>query len=100
MLTVHSLLDNGWRIPCTYGLLPGKTRILYTNLLEQLDAAADLSPDTVLLDYEAGLRRAVLTIWPGTTIRGCYFHYMQALWRRFAQSDLVPEYEIPGSDVL
>ena len=24
---------------------------------------------------------------------------MQALWRRFAQSELVPEYEVPGSDV-
>ena len=36
LLTVHGLLDDGWRIPCAYGLLPGKTGILYTNLLEEL----------------------------------------------------------------
>ena len=99
LLTVHALYDNGWRIPSAYGLLPGKTEILYTNLLEQLDEAADFCPDTVLTDFEMGLRNAVRNVWPGTTLRGCYFHFKQALWRRFAQSDLVPEYKVPGSPI-
>ena len=34
LLTVHGLLDDGWRIPCAYALLPGKTEALYTNLLQ------------------------------------------------------------------
>ena len=99
LLTVHSILDDGWRIPCAYGLLPGKREVLYSNLLQQLDDIADISPDTVLTDYELGLRNAVRSIWPGATLRGCYFHFTQCLWRRFAQSDLVPEYQVPGSDV-
>ena len=99
LLTVHSILDDGWRIPCAYGLLPGKREVLYSNLLQQLDDIADISPDTVLTDYELGLRNAVRSIWPGATLRGCYFHFTQCLWRRFTQSDLVPEYQVPGSDV-
>ena len=99
MITVHALLDNNWRIPVAYGLLPGKSKALYTNLFEQLDDIADLQPGSVLMDYEDALRRAVVSIWPSTSIRGCYFHFKQALWRRFQQSDLVPEYEVPGSDV-
>ena len=34
-----------------------------------------------------------------TTIGGCYFYYKQALWRKLAQSDLVPEYKVAGPDV-
>ena len=62
LLTVHALLDDGWRIPCAYGLLPGKTTVLYQNLLEQLDVVADLSPGSVLMDFEAAMRKAVLSV--------------------------------------
>ena len=92
LLTVHGLLDDGWRIPFAYGLLPGKTQVLYTKLLEQLDTFGPFQPDTVLCDYERALQNAVLSIWPSKTIRGCYFHFKQCFWRKFSQSDLVPEY--------
>ena len=51
------------------------------------------------MDFEAAMRKAVLNVWPSTTIRGCYFHFKQALWRNFQKYDLVPEYQVPGSDV-
>ena len=84
-------------MPLAYGLLPRQED--YTNLLEELDTFGPFYPDTVLCDYEAGLRNAVTTVWPGTTLRGCYFHYKQALWRNFARFDLVPEYQVIGSDI-
>ena len=73
--------------------------MLYTKLLEQLDTFGPFHPDTVLCDYERALQNAVLSAWPSTTIRGCYFHFKQCLWRRFAQSDLVPEYQVLGSQI-
>ena len=78
-------------MPLAYGLLPGK---------EELDSLGPFYPDTVLCDYETGLRGAVTTVWPGTTLRGCNFHNKQALWRNFARFDLVPEHQVMGFDIL
>ena len=73
------------------GLLPGKTTVLYQNLLQQLEEVADITPGSVLMDFEAAMRKAVLAVWPSTTIRGCFFHFCQAFWRNFQKHDLVPE---------
>ena len=62
-------MDGDCRISCKYGLLPGKTEVLYTNLLEELDTLGSFTSDFVLLDYENALQNAVLTVWPGTTLR-------------------------------
>ena len=45
-------MDGGWRVSCTYALLPGKTEVLYTNLLEELDTLGSFTSDFVLLDYD------------------------------------------------
>lgn len=70
----------------------------YTNLLE-LDSFGPYDPQSVLCDYETGLHNAIQTVWPSTTLRGCYFHYKQALWRALQRTDLVPEYNVLDSDV-
>ena len=92
-------MAGGFLAPTSYALLPGKTEVLYTNLSEELDTLGLLTPDSVLLEYKQALQNAVLTVWPGTTLRGCYFHYKQALWRKLAKSYLVLEYKVAGSDV-
>ncbi|XP_063684392.1 uncharacterized protein LOC134818682 [Bolinopsis microptera] len=97
LLTVHGITPDNYRLPLAFGLLPGKRQEHYTNLLEELDRFGPFHPDTALCDYEAGLRNSVTAVWPGTTLRGCYFHFKQALWRNFARSDLVPEYQVVGS---
>jgi hypothetical protein len=89
---LHAIMGTGRRIPCTYGLLPGKTQVLYTNLFEELDTFGPFHPDTILTDYEKALQNAIQSVWPSATLRGCYFHYKKCLWKHFAQSDLVPEY--------
>ena len=38
-------------------------------------------------------------MWPSATIRGCYFHFKQALWRKLQAFDLVPEYKVLSSPV-
>ena len=87
-------------MPLAFGVLPGKTQTLYTNLFEALnDWATELDPQTVLCDYEIGLQNAVRAAWPQATLRGCYFHFSQALWRNLQAHDLVPEYNVPNSQV-
>jgi hypothetical protein len=31
LLSVHGLFDSGWHLPLVYGLIPGKTQVLYTD---------------------------------------------------------------------
>lgn len=42
-----------------------------------------LSPQLIHSDYEASLVRALRNVYPGAKITGCWFHYCQALRRRF-----------------
>jgi len=101
MVTIHALLDDGWVIPCVYMLLPGKLTTLYTAALEALDSLPGIDPDpqTVLADYELAIRNSVSTIWPCTVVRGCLFHFKQAILRKAASIGLAPFYKIIGSPV-
>ena len=47
LFTVHGIFDDGWNIPLAYGLFPGKTTSLYTNILENLDSFGPFSPKSV-----------------------------------------------------
>ena len=47
---------------------------------------------SVLVDYELALRSAVLKVWPGTTLRSCWFHYKQALFRHLQAEGLAADY--------
>ena len=91
--------NDGWRAPLVYGLLPGKTTTLYTNLLEELDSFGPYSPQSVLCDFELAIHNAVEAVWPSTAIRGCFFHYEQAMNRKLQQHNLMEENRVPDSDV-
>lgn len=99
MLSVHGLLPSSWHMPLAFGLLPGKTQVLYTNLLEELDSFGPYDPQSILCDYELGLHNAILSVWPSSTIRGCQFHFKQAMWRALQRTDLVPEYSVLTSPI-
>ena len=99
LLTVHGLTTDGYRLPLTYGLLPGKRQEMYCNLLNELDTNGPLQPLTVLADFEMGLRNAISTTWPNAAIRGCYFHFKQCLRRNLDRLGLTYEYQVFGSDI-
>ena len=77
LLQVGDSEFNGWHIPLVYGLLHGKTEVLYTSMFSYLDTCGPYGPQSVLCDYEQALHNAVVSTWPGVTPRGCYFHYSQ-----------------------
>ena len=96
---MHGLFDSGWHLPLVYGLIPGKTQVLYTDFLSELDSFGGFDPQSVLCDFERGLHNAISSVWPSATISGCYFHFEQALWRKLQAFDLVPEYKVLSSPV-
>ena len=101
LLSIHGLFHSGWRLPLVYGLIPGKTQVLYSDFLTELDSFGgfEFDPQSVLSDFEKGFHNAILSVWPSATIRGCYFHFKQALFRKLQSFDLFPEYKVLSSPV-
>ena len=41
-----------------------------------------LAPTTIFMDFETAAQNAVRTVFTGITVKGCFFHYTQAIWRK------------------
>ena len=74
-------------------------RIPYTPHSLKCSTGLGLTTQNRHFDYEIGFHNAVTNTWPNTTVRGCHFHYMQALWRHLQRLDLVPEYQVENSPI-
>ena len=93
LFTVHALLD-GVLIPCVYVLLPDKTQVTYTRMFRELiNLHANLHPSTVLCDFEVAIKNALEAVFPGVTVKGCYFHLTKNIWRRIQAEGLQDRYE-------
>ena len=99
MLGVHGVFDENWHLPLAFGLLPGKSQVLYQDFLGQLNSFGPLDPQSILCDYEIGLRNACSSTWPSSTVRGCYFHFTKATFKHLVDLGLKTEYDVEGSDV-
>ena len=81
------------------GLLPSKQTVMYENILNELDSYGPFYPQSVLVDYEVAIRNAVQNVWPGTTLRGCWIHLKQALWRHLQTEGLAADYSVDNSPI-
>ena len=99
MFTLHGLFPDGWHMPLTYGLLPGKTTTLYKNLFEEIDSYGPFQPQSIQCDFELAVHNAVAEVWPSSTRRGCNFHHKKALLKHLRQCDLMEEYLVTDSVV-
>ena len=79
---------NGKQFPLVYALLPDKSRQTYSRLLElvkrkTVSLELNLSPSKFLGDFELAIKQAVDLCFPLADFKGCYFHFSQALMRKF-----------------
>ena len=51
------------------------------------------TPELIVTDYEVGLMNAIQTVYPGTKLGGCYFHFTQCLQRKINELGLKTPYE-------
>ena len=56
MVDIHGIFDRDWHLPLAFGLLPGKSEVLYYDLLEKLDSYGPFEAQPILCDYEVALR--------------------------------------------
>lgn len=97
LVTVHG--KYGDRVlPLAFAMLRSKETGLYREMLQQIKAnvsrisGGDLSPAKVICDFEIALITAIETEFPASSVRGCYFHFCQSLWRKVQELGLSVAY--------
>lgn len=96
MYTIHALVG-GQTYPLIYSLLPDRKQATYERLLTLIKNAAEqqgniFQPHTIQADFERAFHNAVSVVFPLCQIKGCYFHYTQAIWRNTQRHGLATLY--------
>lgn len=66
--------------PIFYVLMSRRTKAAYVALFKYIEEnIVKLEPTSVMSDFERALRSAASDVFLGVIIRGCYFHYSQAI---------------------
>ena len=86
LFSIH-VFEGDKLIPLIYCLLSSKTQSMYSELFRALKDKANtldiiLMPSLFTCDFERGLISSIRLEFPTASIRGCYFHFCQAVYRR------------------
>ncbi|XP_067671617.1 uncharacterized protein [Haliotis asinina] len=96
LYTLHAMIDNQM-FPLVFLLLPDKRQVTYERAFQLVkDAAAQrgfqLLPNQIQMDFEVASKNAVMSVFPGSTWKGCFFHFTQCVWRKAQQFGLQIDY--------
>ena len=86
LFTLHVIRDRK-AIPCLYCLLPSKTKLCYRGVFRALKDFCEevhilLEPNVITVDFEVALMSALSTEFAAASLHGCFFHFIQAVWRK------------------
>ena len=104
LYTLHGFL-HGAAMALVYALLPNKSRSTYVELFQALRNAfltefGDVgNSKTFLVDFEIAAIQALNSVFPDSRVKGCSFHFRQAVYRRVQREGLTSQYEDAGSGV-
>ena len=79
--------------PCVWVLLTGKDGGTYDCLMSVLESLGSFQPDTIMVDFEAALRKSLASTFPDATVDGGNFHFCQALYRNVGLHGLKIDYD-------
>lgn len=88
LYTIHGKFDD-IIVPLVYVFLPSKSKEIYREVLfvlKQLRPGMD--PRSVMVDFETAFLLACKEVFPNVRVKGCYFHFCQAISRRIRESKL------------
>ena len=82
---IHGKYKNKF-FPLTYALLPSKEQCQYERMWRlikrEADNVAELKIKSMLCDFETSAIKAVSSVFPDASVKGCYFHFTQSIWRK------------------
>ena len=81
--TIHGCIG-GRVVPSLYCLLPDKSEVTYSLLLEKvIGFNNNLQPKSIMIDFERAMINSIATVFPNAEINGCFFHLSQNIYKKF-----------------
>ena len=95
--TIHAF-KYGQQFPLVYCLLPGKSEEVYAKLFSIIAEAMgnlQLQPQLAraTADFEIAMIKALKGHFPTVSVKGCFYHFAQAVWRKVQGLGLQEEYK-------
>ena len=87
--------SEGATMPVVYALLPKKDETTYSKLFQVVNKACeDLGlpipdPETIIIDFETGVKNVLEEEYPSSNMQGCYFHLHQSMQRWLRRNELL-----------
>ena len=104
LYTFHGFV-HGEALPLAWALLPNKTQATYVELFTairsgMIDAYGDTGcRKTFLIDFELAAINGLRHVFPESIVKGCSFHFRQAVYRRVQLEGLAQDYENEYSEI-
>lgn len=77
-------ISHDYFVPVLYVLMTKKSQALYASVLRHVKGiATNFSPNQFIMDFETALINASTGEFPDAQIQGCFFHFAQAVLRKF-----------------
>ena len=77
------LMKDGHLLTSIFVLLTNKTEITYRRMWQQIQLLCPLAnPAEILMDFEKAAINSFELTWPGSVVKGCFFHLTQNIWRK------------------
>jgi hypothetical protein len=97
LFTLH-IIYMGFFIPVVYALLKDKSSDTYYQMFATLRRKIAtfnliLNPLILVLDFESGILPSLQQHFPNSSIKGCNFHFTQAVWHKVQSLGLVAHYK-------
>ena len=81
--------QSGLNLPVIHVPMSHKSEFLYLKIFETIEKIShdfniklNMHKKTCITDFEKGLRKILRNLFDGINLRGCYFHYVKALWSK------------------
>jgi len=81
-------------VPLGCAFLANKTKKSYTKVFRAIKEGAErmrigtITPPKRMMDFELALKKAVLAVFPSTSVLFCFFHLGQSVYRRVQEEGL------------
>ena len=85
------VFDGGTTFPCIYALLPDERQDTYNAIWSNLKSDVK-SPVSVMMDFEMASINSVEDNFPETEIKGCFFSFSQAIYRKILELGYAVQY--------
>ncbi|KAG0437106.1 hypothetical protein DMUE_3879 [Dictyocoela muelleri] len=92
LLTIQGLILNKF-FPIVYILLKNKKSSTYRAAIEKCSELLNLNPQNIISDFEKSLYNSVNLVFKNSSYFGCYFYFVQSLWRRLQNIGLSETYK-------